>query len=105
LNRETYKTVREEIPTLPSALVQTARDMVSEILKRTELETKPHEKSLTIRYDAGTFKFYPDSHTISLTTTAGRLVFPMTHSSLIDKYRGNIPMRNLPQMRNIRERS
>ncbi|MGC8515881.1 MAG: RNA-guided endonuclease TnpB family protein, partial [Thermoplasmata archaeon] len=43
---------------------------------------------MTIRYDRRTFRFYPDSHTISLTTLIGRLVFPVAHSPLIDKYRG-----------------
>ena len=33
-------------------------------------------------------RFYPDSFTISLTTVAGRLVFPVAKSPLIDKYRG-----------------
>jgi len=88
LNKGTYKTVRETIPTLPSALVQTARDMASEALKRTNLEKKIKRKSLTIRYDNRTFKFHPDSHTISLTTVQGRLVYPVAHSPLIDKYRG-----------------
>ncbi|MGC8516179.1 MAG: RNA-guided endonuclease InsQ/TnpB family protein [Thermoplasmata archaeon] len=35
-----------------------------------------------------TFKFYPDSHTISLTTVQGSLVYPVAHSPLIDKYGG-----------------
>ncbi len=88
LNKGTYREVRERIPTLPSALVQTARDQASEALKQAKLKKGIHRKSLTIRYDQRTFKFYPDSHTISLTTVAGRLVFPVAHSPLIDKYRG-----------------
>jgi putative transposase len=60
LNKGTYRTVRETIPTLPSALVQTARDMASDALKRTKLEMKIHKKSLTIRYDNRTFKFCID---------------------------------------------
>jgi IS605 OrfB family transposase len=88
LNRATYENVRNEIPTLPSALVQTARDTASEALKQTDLEKKIHRTSLTIRYDRRTFKFYPDSHTVSLTTVKGRLVFPVAKSPLIDKYRG-----------------
>jgi IS605 OrfB family transposase len=88
LNRGTYKDVRERIPDLPSALVQTARDTASESLKQTKLEKKIKRKSYTIRYDRRTFKFYPDSHTISLTTVHGRLVFPVAHSPLIDRYRG-----------------
>jgi len=88
LNKGTYRSVRERIPTLPSALVQTARDTASEALKATDLKKKIKRKSLTIRYDSRTFKFYPDSHTISLTTVQGRLVYPVAHSPLIDKYRG-----------------
>jgi len=63
-------------------------DTASEALKRTELKKKIKRKSLTIRYDNRTFKFYPDSHTIYLTTVQGRLVYPVAHSPLIDKYRG-----------------
>lgn len=88
LNKGTYKVIRERIPTLPSALIQTARDTASEALKATELKKKIKRKSLTIRYDNRTFKFYPDSHTVSLTTVQGRLVYPVAHSPLIDKYRG-----------------
>ena len=88
LNRATYKSIRREIPTLPSALIQTARDAASESLKQTKLKKRIHRKSLTVRYDRRTFKFYPDSHTISLTTVRGRLVFPIAHSPLIEKYRG-----------------
>jgi len=51
LNRGTYKDFREAIPTLPSALVQDARDVASDALKATELKKKIHRKSLTVRYD------------------------------------------------------
>ena len=88
LNRGTYRDVREAIPTLPSALVQTARDTASETLKQTKLRKKIHRKSLTIRYDRRTFKFCPDSLTLSLTTVQGRLVFPVRDSPLIEKYKG-----------------
>ena len=37
LNRATYEDIRKAIPTLPSALVQTARDAASEALKQTSL--------------------------------------------------------------------
>jgi len=57
-------------------------------LKSTKLEKEIRRKSLTIRYDNRTFKFYPDSHTISLTTAQGRLTYPVAHSPLIDRYRG-----------------
>ncbi|MGC9122458.1 MAG: hypothetical protein ACP5IB_00045 [Thermoplasmata archaeon] len=57
-NKGTYRTVRERIPTLPSALVQTATDNASEALKATEIEKKINKKAITIRYDNRTFKFY-----------------------------------------------
>ncbi len=88
LNRGTYKQVREAIPTLPSALVQTARDVASEALKQTKLSKPIRRSSYTIRYDNRTFKFYPDSLTASLTTVKGRLVFPVANSPLIEKYKG-----------------
>ena len=88
LNRATYEDVRRRISTLSSALVQTARDTASEALKQTKLRKEIRRKSLTIRYDRRTFKFYPDSHTISLATVHGRLAFPIANSPLIEKYRG-----------------
>ena len=88
LNRGTYREVGDRIPTLPSALVQTAGDQASESMKQAGLKERIRRKSLTIRYDKRTFKFHPDSHTISLTTVSGRLVFPVAHSPLIEKYRG-----------------
>jgi len=39
LNKATYKQVRTAIPNLPSALVQTARDEASEMLKRNSYAT------------------------------------------------------------------
>ncbi|WP_237265375.1 hypothetical protein [Thermoplasma sp. Kam2015] len=55
-------------PYLPSTPVQTARDTASEVLKSTDLKKKIERRSLTVRYDNRMFKFYPDSHAISLTT-------------------------------------
>ncbi|MCL4326272.1 MAG: hypothetical protein M1481_05915 [Candidatus Thermoplasmatota archaeon] len=88
LNRATCKDIRKAIPTLPSALVRTARDTASESLKQTKLEREIQKRSLTIRYGRRTFKFYPDSHTVSLTIVSGGLVFPVAHTPVIEKYRG-----------------
>ena len=57
LDRATYRNIRKDIPTLPSALVQTARDTASEALKQTKLQKEIKRKSLTIRYDRRTFRF------------------------------------------------
>ena len=87
LNRETYRTTRERVPNLPSALVQTARDEASEMLKRNRF-TRTLKKRLTIRYDKHTFKFYPDARRVSLTTIFGRLNFTFKHYPYLDHWRG-----------------
>ncbi len=86
LDRGTYKHVEKAIPTLPSALLQMARDTASESLKQTELSKPISRSSYTIRYNNR--KFYSDSLTASLTTVKGKLVFPAANSPLIDKYKG-----------------
>lgn len=75
LNKGTYNQIREQIPQLPSGLVQTARDQASDMLKREKCKTLPIKKSLQIRYDKRTFKFFPDREYISLSTIKGRLNF------------------------------
>lgn len=87
LNRETYREVRTAIPNLPSALVQTARDEASEMLKRNNF-TKTVKKRLTIRYDNRTFKFYLKSRYVSLTTVFGRLNFAFKHYPYLECWEG-----------------
>jgi putative transposase len=87
LNRATYRQVRETLPKLPSALVQTARDQASEILRRTGCQACV-KKQMSVRYDRRTFKFYPDQNRVSLTTTGGRLSLPFTHYEYMDTWRG-----------------
>jgi IS605 OrfB family transposase len=88
LNRATYRLVRQALPNLPSALVQTARDEASEILRRTHC-APTLKKRLSVRYDNRTFKFYPDSNSVSLTTIRGRISFPFKHYEFLDKWRGD----------------
>jgi len=87
LNKATYRQVRKEVPNLPSALVQTARDEASEMLLRTDFD-KVVKKHLSVRYDNRCFKFYPDSNYVSLTTVHGRLNFPFKHYAYLDTWRG-----------------
>jgi IS605 OrfB family transposase len=87
LSRVTYRLVREAVPSLPSALVQTARDEASEVLRRTRCAPIV-KKRLSVRYDKRTFKFYPDSNRVSLTTVNGRLSFQFRHYERLDKWRG-----------------
>lgn len=55
LNKATCRQVRVALPNLPSALVQTARDEASEILRRTRCAPAA-KKHLSVRYDKRTFK-------------------------------------------------
>lgn len=87
LNKATYHKVRENVPNLPSALVQTARDQASEMLKRTSY-AKIIKKRLSVRYDNRCFKFYPETTCVSLTTVLGRLTFPYPYFSYLDTWRG-----------------
>ena len=88
LNRGTCRQVRGKIPPLIEALVQTERGAASESPKRNELIKEIHGKSLAVRYGGRIFRFYPDHHTVPLTTVRGRLVFPVAEFPLIEKYRG-----------------
>ena len=87
LNKATYRQVRDSIPNLPSALVQTARDEASEMLKRTDF-AKVVKKQLSVRYDNRCFKFFADSNYVSLTTVMGRLTFSFKHYDYMDMWKG-----------------
>jgi IS605 OrfB family transposase len=99
LNKATYPQIRREIPNLPSALVQTARDEASEMLLRTDF-AKVVKKHLSIRYDNRCFKFYSDSNCVSLTTVMGRLTFPFKHYSYMDTWKGEYTNAQLVIRRN-----
>lgn len=87
LNRETYRTVRAAVPSLPSALVQTARDQASEMLKGNNF-ARTVKKQLSVRYDKRTFKFFLDTNRVSLTTVFGRLNFPFKRYAYLDRWKG-----------------
>jgi len=87
LNRETYRAVRAALPNLPSALVQTARDEALEMLKRNSF-ARIVKKRLSVRYDKRTFKFYPETRRVSLTTVFGRLNFIFKHYPYLERWRG-----------------
>ena len=76
LNRWTYKIIREKYPTLPSALVQTARDQASDMLKRDRFKHRIVKKPMSsMRYDSRTMKVYLESGRASLSTVFGRLTY------------------------------
>lgn len=77
IDEGTYKTIREQMPQLPSGLVQCARDQAPDMLKREKCKRLSTKKRLQARYDKRTFKFYPDSGYVSLSTVMRRLSFPV----------------------------
>jgi putative transposase len=88
LNTGTYRLIREQMSELPSALVQCARDQASEMLKRERCERLPTKKKLQIRYDKRTFKFFPESGHVSLSTAIGRLNFAVRIYDHAKRYLG-----------------
>ena len=99
LNKATYQQVRKEVPNLPSALVQTARDEASGMLLRTDF-AKVVKKRLSIRYDNRCFKFFADSNYVSLTTVMGRLTFSFKHYDYMDTWKGEYTNAQLVIRRN-----
>jgi IS605 OrfB family transposase len=90
LNAATYRLTREQIPQLPSSLVQCARDQAAELLKREKCRTLPTKKRLQIRYDKRTFKFYAEQQYVSLSTAAGRLNFKINIYDYCKQYQTGI---------------
>jgi IS605 OrfB family transposase len=74
LHFETCKEIREKHPSLQSSLVQCARDMSSDILKRERFTyKKPLKKVLSgVRYNQRTFTPFLESGIISISTIRGR---------------------------------
>ena len=89
LNRATYKDLREKYPTLPSALLQTARDQASDMLKRLRFKTKPFKKPLgAVRFDIRTMKVFLESGYCKLTTAFGRLRYDFQLPEYYKRYVG-----------------
>jgi predicted transposase len=87
LNKATYKDLREKYSTLPSALLQTARDQASDMLKRLKFEKKPFKHPLgAVRFDVRTMKVFLESGYCKLTTVFGRLRYNFHLATYYQKY-------------------
>jgi len=87
LNKATYKDLRAKYPTLPSALIQTARDQASDMLKRLRFEKKPYKHILgAVRFDIRTMKVFLESGYCKLTTAFGRLKYDFQLPEYYKKY-------------------
>lgn len=76
LHRATYRGVRIDHPSLPSALVQTARDQASEMMRRDKFKHRIFKKPLSsIRYDKRTLSVFLESGHCSISTVFGRMKY------------------------------
>lgn len=86
INAGTYRRVREQLPLLPSSLVQCARDQAAEMLKRERCRVLSTKKQLQVRYDRRTFRVYPEHNCVSSSTAAGRLNFSVNVHDYCKQY-------------------
>jgi len=84
LHNATYKQLRKTYPKMPSALLQTVRDVASENLKSTKMKIKPNPKNKFIRFDKRTFSF--KSGIVSVSTINGRKKFEVKMPQYFKKY-------------------
>jgi putative transposase len=74
LHRATYRSIRTNFPSLPSALVQTARDQASEMMRRDRFKHKIRKKPFSsIRYDKRTLSVFLESGYCTISTVFGRM--------------------------------
>jgi IS605 OrfB family transposase len=84
IHNATYFPLRKIYPTIPSALLQTIRDVACENLKAVKLKGKPIPKSKFIRYDRRTFSY--KNGTVSLSTINGRQKFQIRLPQFAERY-------------------
>ena len=88
LHTETYKGIRDKYPRLQSSLVQCARDMASDMLKREKFRYhKPFKNPLSgIRYNQRSFTPFLETGAISISTIKGRKRFQLIIPSYFQPY-------------------
>ncbi|MHA1945895.1 MAG: RNA-guided endonuclease InsQ/TnpB family protein [Candidatus Hodarchaeales archaeon] len=88
LHLETYTEIREKHPSLQSSLVQCARDMASDMLKRERFKyKKPFKKVLSgVRYNKRTFTPFLESGIISISTIRGRKRYSLVIPEYFQQY-------------------
>ncbi|MHA1541582.1 MAG: RNA-guided endonuclease InsQ/TnpB family protein [Candidatus Hodarchaeales archaeon] len=88
LHSETYKEIREKHPSLQSSLVQCARDMASDMLKKERFKyKKPLKQVLSgVRYNQRTFTPFLESGIITISTIRGRKRYPLVIPEYFHQY-------------------
>ena len=84
LHNATYEELRGKYPKIPSALLQTVRDVACENLRALRLKTKPIPKNKFIRFDKRTFSF--KNGLVSASTINGRKKFDVLIPECFKKY-------------------
>jgi IS605 OrfB family transposase len=84
IHSATYYQLRKLYPKIPSALLQTVRDVACENLKSVKLRVNPIPKNKFIRYDKRTFSF--KNGLVSVSTVNGRQKFNVTIPEYFHKY-------------------
>ena len=87
LHHLTYTVIRKAHPELNSSLVTAVRDQASDMLKRLKLKKKPTKKQhSSVRLNHNTFKFFPDSKIVSISTINGRQKYTVKIPPYFEKY-------------------
>jgi len=88
LHKLTYRKIRNKYPKFPSALIQTARNVASECLKRTKCKTiikiKPYS---SIRLDKRNLRVNLIQRTLSISSIDGRLKFDFRLNKHTEKFK------------------
>jgi IS605 OrfB family transposase len=98
IHNATYYPLRKKYPKIPSALLQTIRDVACENLKSVKLKVRPIPKNKFIRYDRRTFSY--KNGQVSVSTINGRQKIPIKMPKFAEKYNnwnckaGTVVLRN-----------
>jgi IS605 OrfB family transposase len=88
-HKATYNTVRKHIPSLPSSLVQAARDCACEALRSIKCKRLPkRSQHSALRYNKNVASVYLNSGYATLATVQGRVRVDFSIPSYFDRYDG-----------------
>lgn len=87
LHQLTYKLLRFQFTKMPSGILQTARDVASETLKRTKLKKKINGKEYSsVRLDKRNLRVNMEHNKISISSINGRKKLTFNHNPMSMKY-------------------
>jgi putative transposase len=87
VHRATYFNCRSMVPNLPSSLVESAKDVACEVMKRIDMKMRPkRKKRAAIRYSSRSAKAYLEGGYLSLSSSRGRIQAPFNLAECYHKY-------------------